>query len=48
MVVCMRNKEKEKKICHNNHLLIVINWTQTDVITVRGFHCTNNFITLLC
>ncbi len=40
MVVCMRNKEKEKKFGYNNHPLIVINLTRTDVITVRGFDCT--------
>ncbi len=37
MVICMRNKEKEKEIGYNNHLLIVINLTQTDVITIL-FH----------
>ncbi len=35
MVICMRNKEKEKKFCYNNHLLIVISLTWTDMITVR-------------
>ncbi len=33
MVIYMRNKEKT---CDNNHLL---NLTQTDMITVRGFNC---------
>ncbi len=35
MVICMKNKEKEKI----NHPLIVINLIWTDVITIRGFHC---------
>ncbi len=42
MVICMRHKGKEKKKGYNNHLLIVINLTRTDVITIRGFHCIYN------
>ncbi len=36
----VRNKEKEKTNGFNNHLLIVISLTWTDMITVRSFHCT--------
>ena len=42
MVICMRNKEKEKTFGYNNHLLIVINLTQTDVIIISGFRCKGN------
>ncbi len=39
MVICMRSKEKEKKIGYNNHLLILINLSWTNVITIRSFNC---------
>ncbi len=35
----MRNKDKKQKNGYNYHLLIVINLTWTDVITMSGFHC---------
>ncbi len=38
MAICMRNKEKEKTFSYNNHPLIVISFTRTDLITVRGFN----------
>ena len=40
MVICMRYKEK---IGCNYHPLIVINLTQTDVITISRFHCIENY-----
>ncbi len=39
MVICVRNKEKEKKIGYNTHPLIVINLTRADGMTIRGSHC---------
>lgn len=37
MVICIRKKKKTNS--YNNHLLIVINLIQTDMITIRGLHC---------
>ncbi len=36
--------KKKKKFFCNNHLLIVINSTWPDVITIRGFHCTSRLL----
>ncbi len=41
-------KTKKKIFDYNNHPLIVINLTWTDMITVKGFHCTRNFSCILC
>ena len=45
MAICMRNKEKKTRY---NHLFIVINWTWTNMITVKGcaaFTCQKQPVT---
>ncbi len=37
----MRNTENEKEFDYNNHLLIVISLTWTDVITISSFHSSD-------
>lgn len=40
MVMCLRHRKKEIK--NNDHPLIVINFTQTETITISSFHCVHS------